>query len=77
MDEHDVDVVVVGAGGGSYPAAFFLDRAVHQVVMVDPIGNLSGDPGRGRLPPPDDLRRDQQRCTGASRLSTTGGAQSP
>jgi len=43
MDAHDVDVVVVGAGGGGYPAAFFLDKAGRQVVMVDPIGNLGGD----------------------------------
>jgi dihydrolipoamide dehydrogenase len=43
MDAHDVDVVVVGAGGGGYPAAFLLDKAGCQVVMVDPIGNLGGD----------------------------------
>ena len=45
MAEHveDVDVVVVGAGGGGYPGAFVLDRAGRQVVLVDPIGNLGGD----------------------------------
>ncbi len=43
MDTHDVDVVVVGAGGGGYPGAFFLDKSGRRVVMVDPIGNLGGD----------------------------------
>ncbi len=42
MTEH-VDVVVIGAGGAGYPAAFLLDRAGRQVVMADPIGNLGGD----------------------------------
>ena len=39
----DVDVVVIGAGGGGYPGAFLLNRAGRSVVMVDPIGNLGGD----------------------------------
>jgi dihydrolipoamide dehydrogenase len=39
----EVDVAVVGAGGGGYPAAFLLDRAGRRVAMVDPIGNLGGD----------------------------------
>lgn len=43
MEVHDVDVVVIGAGGGGYPAAFFLDSAGRRVVMVDAIGNLGGD----------------------------------
>jgi dihydrolipoamide dehydrogenase len=38
-----VDVLVLGAGGAGYPAAFFLDRAGLTVAMVDPIGNLGGD----------------------------------
>jgi dihydrolipoamide dehydrogenase len=38
-----VDVLVLGAGGAGYPAAFFLDRAGLAVAMVDPIGNLGGD----------------------------------
>ncbi len=38
-----VDVVILGAGGGAYPAAFLLDRAGLRVVMADPIGNLGGD----------------------------------
>ncbi len=38
-----VDVVVIGAGGGGYPGAFLLDRAGRKVVMVDPFGNLGGD----------------------------------
>lgn len=37
------DVLVIGAGGGGYPAAFLLRRAGRHVVMVDPIGNLGGD----------------------------------
>lgn len=39
----DVDVMVIGAGGGGYPGAFVLDRAGRRVVLVDPIGNLGGD----------------------------------
>lgn len=39
----DVDVVVIGAGGGGYPGAFVLDRAGRRVVLVDPLGNLGGD----------------------------------
>jgi dihydrolipoamide dehydrogenase len=38
-----VDVVVVGAGGGEYPAAFLLAAAGRSVVMADPLGNLGGD----------------------------------
>lgn len=40
---HDVDVIVIGAGGEGYPGAFVLDKAGRRVVMVDPIGNLGGD----------------------------------
>jgi len=43
MSGDDVDVVVVGAGGGGYPAAFLADAAGRRVVMVDPLGNLGGD----------------------------------
>lgn len=43
MDERVVDVVVIGAGGGGYPAAFLLDKSGRKVVMIDPIGNLGGD----------------------------------
>ncbi|MDD2875956.1 MAG: dihydrolipoyl dehydrogenase [Acidiphilium sp.] len=39
----EIDVLVLGAGGGGYPAAFFLARAGLRVAMVDPIGNLGGD----------------------------------
>ena len=38
--EQQADVVVLGAGGGGYPAAFLLARAGLRVVMADPIGNL-------------------------------------
>ncbi|MGC9270876.1 dihydrolipoyl dehydrogenase [Acidiphilium sp.] len=38
-----IDILILGAGGGGYPAAFFLARAGLRVVMVDPIGNLGGD----------------------------------
>ena len=38
-----VDVLILGAGGAGYPAAFFLDRAGLTVAMVDSIGNLGGD----------------------------------
>jgi dihydrolipoamide dehydrogenase len=41
--EQIVDVVILGAGGGGYPAAFLLARAGLRVVMVDPIGNLAGN----------------------------------
>ncbi len=40
---HDVDVLVLGAGGAGYPGAFFLAQAGLSVLMVDPIGNLGGD----------------------------------
>jgi dihydrolipoamide dehydrogenase len=39
----EVDVMVIGAGGAGYPAAFLLASAGRQVVMADPIGNLGGD----------------------------------
>jgi dihydrolipoamide dehydrogenase len=39
----NIDVMILGAGGGGYPAAFRLASAGLQVVMVDPIGNLGGD----------------------------------
>lgn len=39
----DVDVLILGAGGAGYPAAFFLARSGKTVLMVDPIGNLGGD----------------------------------
>ncbi|HEX6556839.1 MAG TPA: dihydrolipoyl dehydrogenase [Ktedonobacteraceae bacterium] len=41
--EQVVDVVILGAGGAGYPAAFLLARAGLRVVMVDPIGNLGGN----------------------------------
>ncbi len=41
--EQQVDVAILGAGGGGYPAAFLLARAGLRVVMVDPIGNLGGN----------------------------------
>lgn len=37
-----VDVITLGAGGGAYPAAFRLARAGQRVVMVDPMGVMSG-----------------------------------
>lgn len=42
MTEH-ADVVIIGAGGAGYPAAFLLAGAGKRVVMADPIGNLGGD----------------------------------
>ena len=42
IQEQQADVVILGAGGGGYPAAFLLARAGLRVVMVDPIGNLGG-----------------------------------
>ncbi|CAB4243916.1 FAD-dependent pyridine nucleotide-disulfide oxidoreductase [Methylacidimicrobium sp. AP8] len=41
--EFNVDVMILGAGGGGYPAAFRLAAAGRSVVMADPIGNLGGD----------------------------------
>jgi dihydrolipoamide dehydrogenase len=43
MQEQQADVVILGAGGGGYPAAFLLARAGLRVVMADPIGNLGGN----------------------------------
>ncbi len=37
------DAVVIGAGGGGYPAALRLVRAGRTVLMVDPKGNLGGN----------------------------------
>lgn len=49
--EKNVDVVVLGAGGGGYPGAFLLARAGLSVVMVDPVGNLGGNClGEGCIP---------------------------
>ncbi len=39
----EVDVVMAGAGGGAYPAAFRLARAGMTVVMADPKGVMSGN----------------------------------
>ncbi len=41
--ESHVDVMILGAGGGGYPAAFRLAKNGQSVVMADPIGNLGGD----------------------------------
>ena len=38
-----IDVMILGAGGGGYPAAFRLAAAGLEVVLVDPFGNLGGD----------------------------------
>jgi dihydrolipoamide dehydrogenase len=38
-----VDCLIIGSGGGGYPAAFFLARSGLTVLMVDPIGNLGGN----------------------------------
>lgn len=38
-----LDVLILGAGGGGYPAAFFLAKAGLKVAMVDRFGNLGGD----------------------------------
>jgi dihydrolipoamide dehydrogenase len=43
VKETSIDVMVLGAGGGGYPAAFRLAGAGRTVAMVDPIGNLGGD----------------------------------
>lgn len=43
MSLQSVDVVILGAGGGGYPAAFFLAKAGLRVVMADPYGNLGGN----------------------------------
>ncbi len=43
IQEQQANVVILGAGGGGYPAAFLLARAGLRVVMVDPIGNLGGN----------------------------------
>ena len=43
IQEQQADVVILGAGGGGYPAAFLLARAGLRVVLADPIGNLGGN----------------------------------
>jgi len=43
VPEAVTDVVIIGAGGAGYPAAFLFDKAGRRVVMIDPIGNLGGD----------------------------------
>ena len=43
VKDSSIDVMVLGAGGGGYPAAFRLAGAGRSVVMVDPFGNLGGD----------------------------------
>jgi dihydrolipoamide dehydrogenase len=43
VEERAIDVMVLGAGGGGYPAAFRLAKAGRSVAMVDPFGNLGGD----------------------------------
>lgn len=42
MRNMDCDTLVVGAGGGGYPAAFRLGARGQRVVMADPRGNLGG-----------------------------------
>lgn len=42
-NQEAIDVLILGAGGGGYPAAFLLAKAGLKVVMVDPFGNLGGD----------------------------------
>jgi dihydrolipoamide dehydrogenase len=39
----DVDVLIAGAGGAGYPAAFRLSKAGFSVVMADPKGELGGN----------------------------------
>jgi dihydrolipoamide dehydrogenase len=39
----NTDVLIIGAGGGAYPAAFRLARSGLDVVMVDPKGVLGGN----------------------------------
>jgi dihydrolipoamide dehydrogenase len=43
MDIMKTDVLIIGAGGGAYPAAFRLARSGYDVVMVDPKGVLGGN----------------------------------
>lgn len=39
----DVDVLIAGAGGAGYPAAFRLSKAGFSVIMADPKGELGGN----------------------------------
>ncbi|HUW97941.1 MAG TPA: dihydrolipoyl dehydrogenase [Acidiferrobacter sp.] len=43
QEPETIDVLTIGAGGGAYPAAFWLARRGRRVVMVDPKGVLSGN----------------------------------
>jgi dihydrolipoamide dehydrogenase len=42
MRDVTCDTLVIGAGGGGYPAAFRLAAAGHRVLMADPRNNLGG-----------------------------------
>jgi len=60
-----VGVQILGAGAAQLIAPLAL--TVHS-------GSSAATLAEVAFPPPDDLRRDQQRCTGASRLSASGRA---
>ncbi|MEM3198816.1 MAG: dihydrolipoyl dehydrogenase [Thermoplasmata archaeon] len=43
MEKREFDVIFIGAGGSSYPGAFFLAERGKKVLMIDEKGNLGGD----------------------------------
>lgn len=40
---HEANVITIGAGGASYPAAFLLAKAGYKVIMIDDKGVMSGN----------------------------------
>ncbi|MGC8496402.1 MAG: dihydrolipoyl dehydrogenase [Thermoplasmata archaeon] len=43
MEKEEYDVIFIGAGGASYPGAFYLAERGKKVLMIDEKGNLGGD----------------------------------
>jgi len=72
IQEQQAGVVILGAGGGGYPAAFLLARAGLRVVMVDPIGNLGGNCLAERCIPSKAVREATLVRAGAEKYAVFG-----
>lgn len=64
--------MIVGAGGGGYPAAFLLDQAGRSVAMADPHGNLGGNCLAEGCIPSKSIREAALERARASRLGDFG-----